>query len=653
MLALGAGGTSASAASGHRVVAAQSSDPAPWIGSCPKHTESGAGGANFKIWACGTSAKTVNLEKRVRDMAEGYYARAVALMHAPLPDDGTPIAAYGGDGRIDIYLVNTGVEVHREGDDASLGSDEDAAALTSDPRGTTTESSGYMLLNASRAATAGAAFDSDFVHEFFHVLQYQWNSGHCGSTEWWFTEASAVWAEWQLVPAARKSEVDPRTAGFRSTPGVPLTQNIPDGASDAVKDHAYDAWLWALFMDQEAGGPSVIKSVWQLLDGVETCAEMDKVLDSTLSFETSFRDFAVRNYDVKFTNPQTGKNEFPVDFGTTWQDIYPDMPKGYPTLAAAPVLPVNKTTKVKSVLKPLSAEYRFLIPAAPSTAMAVDLSSLGSNVDADLLVQETGNNGMPDRPYLRVKLQHNKFALCAMADGNLSLTAILVLSNHSMTKPASGTYAVATQSACAKTVTGNLTIQSNNNLISATQQSTLTGTNMVWKASGTQPGYNYRFNSGTITWSASADYGGCTGSGSGTAHPNKNWPYTGKPPWNYDYFQTPYVYMNINKASDEELTLTCPPDQGGGTEPYTMASSADSCPVTGIAGDELGAWNDAAHLTLTVNCTDTKNNVHVAGDSYSVTANGTFTANGLIACGAWTALEGEPSCTIDGAVSTR
>ena len=573
-------------------------------------------------------------------------------MGAPLSDEGTPIAAYGGDDRIDIYLVDPGVEVHREGNDDSLDPDDAAAAVTSDERAGTTNSSGYMLLNAARAATGGPAFDSDFVHEFFHVLQYKWNSGHCGSTEWWFTEASAVWAEWEWVPAARTSEVDPRTTGFRSTPGVPLNQDVPDGASKAVEMHEYNAWLWALFMDQEAGGSSVIESVWEQLDGLRTCAEMDKVLDGQLSFETNFRDFAVRNYDVEFTNPHTGKDEFPVDFGNTWQDIYAKMPKGHPTLAAAPALPVNKTTKVKSVLKPLSAEYRILSPAAPLTAMAVDLSSLGSNVDADLLIQETGsNNGFSDRPYLRVKLQHNKFALCAMADGNLSLTAVLVLSNHSMTIPASGTYTVATQSACAKTVTGNLTIQSNNNLAGPTEQLTLTGTNMVWKESGTQQGYNYLFNSGTITWSGSADYGGCTGSGSGTAHPNKNWPYTGQPIWEYDYLDAPYVYMNINQTSDEDITLTCPPDQGGGTETYTLASSADSCPVTGVAGDELGTWNDATHLTQTVNCTDTKTNVHGAGDSYSVTANGMFKASGLIACGAWTAQEGAPSCTIDGAVS--
>ena len=72
---------------------------------------------------------------------------------------------------------------------------------------------------------------------------------------------------------------------------------------------------------------------------------MDKVLDGQLSFETNFRDFAVRNYDVEFTNPHTGKDEFPVNFGNTWQDIYAKMPKGHPTLAAAPALPVNQTTE--------------------------------------------------------------------------------------------------------------------------------------------------------------------------------------------------------------------------------------------------------------------------------------------------------------------
>src|ERR1700722_11530558 len=99
--ALGAGGTTASAASGHPAAAAESGYPAPWIGSCLKHTESGASSKYFKIWACGTSAATVALEERVRNLADTYYADETALMGAPLSDAGTPIAAYGGDDRID------------------------------------------------------------------------------------------------------------------------------------------------------------------------------------------------------------------------------------------------------------------------------------------------------------------------------------------------------------------------------------------------------------------------------------------------------------------------------------------------------------------------------------------------------------------------
>ena len=68
-----AGATAGGASSGAGA-SATGGYPAPWIGTCPKNTRSGAGSAHFKIWACGTSKRTVALEQRVRDLAEKYYA---------------------------------------------------------------------------------------------------------------------------------------------------------------------------------------------------------------------------------------------------------------------------------------------------------------------------------------------------------------------------------------------------------------------------------------------------------------------------------------------------------------------------------------------------------------------------------------------------
>ena len=125
------------------------------------------------------------------------------LMGPPIGDSnvgntGTAISPEGGDGLIDIYLVNRAVTQHGRNISSGAGAMTYGAAPHGGPAQART-ASGYIVVNALRYT--GNTFKSTLAHEFFHVLEQAHNDQGIlyapkGTTgRWvdpWFVEASAV-----------------------------------------------------------------------------------------------------------------------------------------------------------------------------------------------------------------------------------------------------------------------------------------------------------------------------------------------------------------------------------------------------------------------------------------------------------------------------
>jgi len=155
--------------------------------------------APFQVWLqCGSdpAADDYDLAKAVA-LIETIWKDMTKLMGPPVPDAGGPDE--GGDADIDFYLVGDGQSFSRRGVTQTLSDPSTLAYELASPPFNNNTSSGFMVLNRGRLYDS--RFKSQVVHEFFHVLQDAYNQtisftpGPNGSSEYWYTEASAVWAQ--------------------------------------------------------------------------------------------------------------------------------------------------------------------------------------------------------------------------------------------------------------------------------------------------------------------------------------------------------------------------------------------------------------------------------------------------------------------------
>src|SRR5215472_7453623 len=115
------------------------------------------------------------------------------------------------NGLIDFYLVTAGQKLSRgayTGVDAiDLSKHGDLGqAPWEEIKGTV--SSGFVVVLRPESMPKGDSFKSVLAHELFHVLQFAHNTTR-SCPKFWFTEASATWAEWYFVPGAAGHMVYP------------------------------------------------------------------------------------------------------------------------------------------------------------------------------------------------------------------------------------------------------------------------------------------------------------------------------------------------------------------------------------------------------------------------------------------------------------
>jgi hypothetical protein len=275
----------------------------------------------------------------------------------------------------------------------------------------------------------------------------------------------------------------------------------------------------------------------------------------------------------------------------------------------------------------------------------VNVGGLGAGVKADLIVQEH-NQGGPDydRPYLRLKMTHQHFAFCGMADGETSLSAFLILSNTKLDTTANGKFTIKTQSACARSITADITGQSTStDTLGGTLQANVAGNGLRWQATNNAYGPQYKPGTGTIIVGNTLS-GDCNGSGSYTVPAKKT--DMGFLGWGLFYTQNPKSSFYPFRLS-KEFTATCQDDV---TERLPFWGGASGCVnhvQPGINWNDA-AWQDDQHTELDLSCAGTGPG-STADQTLTESISGTATATSVIACGAWTEQDWGISCPVDGA----
>jgi hypothetical protein len=318
--------------------------------------------ASFKVWAVceGDYAGAIHAALPV---VESVWKPMTGLMGPPKPDGGG--SERGGDDTIDVYLVRPrtqtqgGQSVTREGQSRQLGA-ANALTVASPPEGFPDgTASGFILIDrdALLSTDAGrrARLRSNFVHEFFHVLQHRYaykpTRGPEGGAHW-FVEATATWAEWEFARESAASQVHSRfTLDFQPST-LPL---------NATGTHSYGAYIWPFFMQMEQeGGPASIAKAWKAIEQKRNYGEIDDAIDSQFSFAKNYHRFALRNLNLELDGV-IGRRyaQFAAANGdSSFPDNVP--PVGARDRDTEHVGPVDdgESLAVPVTLLPLSAAYR-------------------------------------------------------------------------------------------------------------------------------------------------------------------------------------------------------------------------------------------------------------------------------------------------------
>jgi hypothetical protein len=422
---------------------AATSKGAPFMWPCRSGMSTQAD-AHFVVWACQGGSGAREAESAALGVVAALYGRMTALMGRPLPDSGG--IAGGGDTRIDVYLLGGGQSLTRQGRTSALGGGDMAAAMFDNRHGTA--SSAYLLLDRSRARIG--QFRSDVAHELFHLLADRYSTGFCDGHQYWFTEASAVWAQSMFAPGSAATEVYSRfTSDFQPHPGLSL---LATG-----HDHAYASFIWPYFMQQEKGAASIARA-WTAMSGLTSCAAMTAAVSAQLPFTRHFGDFAVHNLGDRPPARTSAAPPVTAALGPRYQQLHPDFPQHPLAISPQPPAPpALRTRTVKISISPLATRYDHYQVRCLSEETDLRFSGIGnrSRLDINAIITDNGHTGST-RPYHRIRVTGGQFPICSPAGGTDSADIYLVLANHD-DQPGhtvTGTYTITTQTSGRNGISG-------------------------------------------------------------------------------------------------------------------------------------------------------------------------------------------------------
>ncbi len=272
--------------------------------------------------------------------------------------------------------------------------------------------SSYVLLPKGLLEQT-ALFRAVVAHELFHVFQnamnfdgvtYAWGNH-------WIVESTAKWAEWHFSQVADNV-----------TPWFELFQTTYRGLAGTADGNPYSSFTWPLYLEEEAGDPGVIASLWQALEGQASVKDVDAAIDRTRPFKKAFREFALRNWnkELGIGNPMDPLHPIPPTSrsqpsgGHNWDETELQAnDRGMPYT-------------VDTYMVPLFASYAPFKVDGDVGQVVLDLSGVGdkANFDADALVK------IKDRGWERRKLKKGTTTWCLDNPDDDVEQFVVVLSNH-------------------------------------------------------------------------------------------------------------------------------------------------------------------------------------------------------------------------------
>ncbi len=410
---------------------------------CANWSDSGTLDARFKVWACrdrdaaAAERDIATLSAILGDIWGPMTKTEPGGLGPPLPDGSGPSVSreYGGDARIDFYVLDLGEVFYREGVN-SIPVTAAAAAAPSPPYTgadglSRNSSSGFVMVNRSRLGET-TAMKQDLIHEFFHVLQFAHNrrGPHRGDVSHWFTEASAVWAETFYLRAESREPHRWFVTKFQTSLA---------GLEDADVDHQYGAYVWPFFMEQEKGASAVFKA-WAGIDPVGTgdFAGVTDAVSAQLALETNFEDFAVRNLNLRSVMDSASLTRYRDLDDNFYDDV---IPTNFMTGRVSPGSPYLSPSQS---IAPLAARYLKLDIAESARLVTISTAQLspGGQVAADAIVHVLGG------AWERRPLSGGILKFCRDDDGDDIDEIYLVVSNHARDGNVSGFVEASAKESC-------------------------------------------------------------------------------------------------------------------------------------------------------------------------------------------------------------
>ncbi len=254
----------------------------------------------LRVWACpdvGEDHATAVIDETVEALtrfASPMFADAPDGLGTPIPDDPDAHDHPDSDERIDLYALPDGwMAPYRDGNERQLGDAASAATMRAAPQ-TGTTSSAYVVYRTDPDQSP-LLLAYTLVHELFHVQQFS-HYGHLagladGSA--WAYDAFANWASVKWV----QRELD---AEDRGTYRPSALQDSPLSIHDDDWQHGYQAYLFALFIEQEAGAETIF-DLWESVGSTPTGepgGAMINALGERMDLEEAFPEFAMRLFNA-------------------------------------------------------------------------------------------------------------------------------------------------------------------------------------------------------------------------------------------------------------------------------------------------------------------------------------------------------------------
>src|SRR5215216_5058061 len=210
--------------------------------------------------------------------------------------------------------------------------------------------------------------------------------------EHWWTEATAEWAAFHFtrdMPWQDDARLTGHLARFSyfldRSPSIPL--HAPQQRGETGWAFMYSTYIWFYFMEQEVGSEAIAE-IWEAFGEFDpgTVEQAMAIIDAQLPFAEHFRDFAVRNLNLKL---EPGD---PID--PDYGDLDPQFPIGEispPVLVGAedaeawlPIAAENEEPRrFADHLRSLTAHYYRFLPDPRGGMLVLDFSGLAPVGDLD------------------------------------------------------------------------------------------------------------------------------------------------------------------------------------------------------------------------------------------------------------------------------